>query len=120
MTVDYRRGLLRVYLLLSACWIAAWLFIGITKSPDLQLSESRREELGAMVRQMMDEDESDDEIQPVVDEFKQKYGQRSWAATLRRVVTSDTLAIAFVPPAIGYLAFVIVPWIKSGFSAKTE
>jgi len=116
--MNYRKGFLRVYLVLSACWIGACLFVGITKSRDLQLDESKREQLDSIVRRMMDDDESDDDIQPVVDEFKQKYGRRSWATTLRRVATSgDTLAITFLPPAIGCIAFVVVPWIRRGFGA---
>lgn len=105
-----------MYLLLSACWIAAWVFVGIKKSPDLQLSESKRKELQAIVGNLIAMDETDDDIQPVVDDFKQKYGTRSWARTVRRIAVSETLAIAFVPPVIGCIALVVLPWVGRGFT----
>ena len=117
--MNYRQGFLRIYLVLSVCWIAAWLYVGVNKSRDLRLSEAKRQELDGSVKTMMDEDETDDDIQVVVDEFRQKYGERSWPTTLRRVATSDSMAIAFLPPLAGYaIAFVVLPWIGRGFGSK--
>jgi len=117
--MNYRRGLLRIYLVLSVCWIAAWIYLGVKKSPDLRLNEAKRQELDGIVRTMMDEDETDDDIQVVVDDFRAKYGERSWPTTLRRVGTSDTMLIAFIPPLAGYaIAFLVLPWIARGFRTK--
>ncbi|HTS46844.1 MAG TPA: hypothetical protein VMH05_02810 [Bryobacteraceae bacterium] len=117
--MNYRQGFLRIYLVLSVCWIAAWIYAGVKKSPDLRLNEAKRQELDGVVRTMMDEDETDDDIQVVVDDFRQKYGERSWPLTLRRVVTSDTMFIAFLPPLAGYAAaFIVLPWIAGGFGAR--
>ena len=117
--MNYRRGFLRIYLVLSVCWIAAWLYSGVHKSRDLRLNEAKRQELDGIVKTMMDEDETDDDIQVAVDEFRQKYGERSWPITLRRVATSDSMAIAFLPPLAGYaIAFILLPWIVGGFRAR--
>jgi len=117
--MNYRQGFLRIYLVLSVCWIAAWLYVGVNKSRDLRLSEAKRQELDGIVKTMMDEDETDDDIQVVVDEFRQKYGERSWPTTVRRVATSDSMAIAFLLPLAGYaIAFLVLPRIGSGFGAK--
>jgi hypothetical protein len=117
--MNYRQGLLRIYLVLSVCWIAAWLYVGVTKSRDLRLSDAKKLELDGIVKTMMDEDETDDDIQAVVNDFRQKYGERSWSATLRRVATSDTMLIALLPPVAGYgIAFLVLPWIGRGFAAK--
>lgn len=111
--------MLRIYLVLSVCWIAAWLYVGVNKSRDLRLSEAKRRELDGIVRTMMDEDETDDDIQVAVDDFRQKYGERSWPITLRRVATSESMAIAFLPPLGGYvIAFIVLPWVGRGFQAK--
>jgi len=114
--MNYREGLRRVYLVLSVCWIAAWLYVGVAKSRDPRLSDAKRQQLDAIVRTMMDQDETDDDIQVAVDDFRQKYGQRDWSTTLRRVATSGTMLIAFLPPLAGYgIAFMILPWIANGF-----
>jgi hypothetical protein len=119
MTMKYRHGFLRIYAVLSVCWMAAWLYFGFKKSPDLRLNEAKRRELDGIVRTMMDEDETDDDIQVVVDDFRQKYGERSWSTTLRRVATSDTVPVAFLLPLGGYLiAFVAAPWVVRGFRSK--
>ncbi len=117
--MNYRQGLFRIYIVLSICWILAWLYLGINQSRDLSLTEAKRQELDSIVKTMMDQDETDDDIQVVVDDFRQKYGERSWSATLHRVAASNTVAIAFVPPLAGYaVAFLALPWIGRGFEAK--
>ena len=119
MKMNYREGLRRVCLVLSVCWIAAWLYVGLSKSRDLRLSEPKRQELDGIVRRMMDEDETDDDIQVVVNDFREKYGERDWPTTLRRVATSGSMLIAFLPPLAGYgIAFVILPWIAGGFRTQ--
>ena len=119
--MNYRQGFLRIYVVLSVCWIAAWLYAGVAKSRDLRLSDAKKSELDGIVKTMMDEDETDDDIQTVVDDFRQKYGERSWPATLRRVAASETMAIAFLPPLAGYgIAFILPPWIRKGFEIKKD
>ncbi len=117
--MNYRQGFLRIYLVLSVCWFAAWIYAGVRKSPDLRLNEAKRQELDGIVRTMMDEDETDDDIQVVVDDFRAKYGERSWPITLRRVSTSHSMLIAFLPPLAGYaVACMVLPWIGRGFGTK--
>lgn len=119
--MNYRQGLLRIYVVLSICWMAAWLYAGVAKSRDLRLSDAKKLELDGIVKTMMDEDETDDDIQTVVDDFRQKHGERSWPATARRVATSDTMLIALLPPLAGYgIAFVVLPWVASGFRAEKQ
>jgi hypothetical protein len=119
--MNYRQNFLRIYLVLSACWIAAWLYLGVTKSRDLRLSDAKKLELDGIVRTMMDEDETDDDIQTVVEDFRGKYGERSWSTTARRVAASDTMLIALLPPLAGYgIGFVVLPWLAAGFRGKKQ
>ena len=117
--MNYRQGFLRIYLVLSVCWIAAWLYAGVNKARDLRLSEAKRQELDGIVRTMMDEDETDDDIQVAVDDFRQKFGERSWPVTARRVATSEAMLVALLPPLAGYaVVFLVLPWIGRGFETK--
>jgi hypothetical protein len=86
--MNYRRGLLRVYVVGAVCWIV---FIGM-------VAASRRTLLWAFIQQ-------DD--WPSLEPGQVELLRLAWLGGL-----------LFVPPAIGYaVIFILIPWIYRGFKS---
>jgi hypothetical protein len=124
--LNYKRGMRRLYLVLSALWIAVVVAVSINErprssSPVVYLDDNGNSITSVVLEPIRSWDENGRPITPsrpdlskLSEEQLQGYRQTGIRLLVRYWETQSALALA--PPAIGYLIlFGVLPWIGRGF-----